>query len=332
MSAKKKPHKQNNRVVVSSPRPWSKKEEEVLHCLRQEGIPYKIIAAELHRTERSCKRKFQNTNWHETGLYDLNKAKLGEGLKRAYVEKIASAQDKRLSVSKMIGDIVGDRIAQAVSALPVVKKPVYIKSTKKGKKKHSDEDVGLIFSDAHIGHHHSLEETGGISEYNIDVFHARMDNLKLALADITELHSQLYRLPTLHIFSLGDIVAGMNSVGAWSPTYINMPIYDQVIAGVEAISDAIYYWLGIFDNIVFYGIIGNHGKCMSKTTKILTPYGYKDYKEIDEEKYCDFLEKQLGMFFGAVAHVHSYCSRGSCRGWTCPLWNDERRSSTLHSA
>jgi hypothetical protein len=67
-------------------------------------------------------------------------------------------------------------------------------------------------------------------------------------------------LPVLHIFALGDIVAGMNTVGAWSPTYINLPVYDQVVVGVEAICNAIYYWLGLFKEIRFYGIYGNHGR------------------------------------------------------------------------
>jgi len=52
----------------------------------------------------------------------------------------------------------------------------------------------------------------------------------------------------------------MNNTGNWSPVYINMPIYDQMVAGFEAISDMIYYWLGLFENINFYGIIGNHGR------------------------------------------------------------------------
>jgi len=120
--------------------------------------------------------------------------------------------------------------------------------------------VGLIMSDAHVGHHHTFEETGGISEYNTDVFKKRINNLMYAVKDIKELHSRLYNLPTLHIFALGDMVAGMNHVGAWSPTYINLPIYDQVIMGVDAIAGAINYWLGLFGEIKFYGVVGNHGR------------------------------------------------------------------------
>lgn len=43
-----------------------------------------------------------------------------------------------------------------------------------------------------------------------------------------------------------------------------MPIYDQMISGYDAISDMIYYWLGIFENIKFYGVFGNHGRSGQK--------------------------------------------------------------------
>jgi predicted phosphodiesterase len=121
-----------------------------------------------------------------------------------------------------------------------------------------------MLSDCHVGLEYSLEETGGVSEYNVNIFEQRMKKLTVGLTDIVELHSQLYSLPTLHIFCLGDIVAGMNDAGAWSSTYINSTIWDQVIKGYEAISDAIYYWLGLFENIKFYGVIGNHARAASK--------------------------------------------------------------------
>ena len=242
-------------------KPWNDTDEMFLYTMREDGIPYRDISTELHRSVRACERKYQTTDWEAKGVYDPVKGRMKERLKRSFTEKVVQAQEKRQNLKNMIGDIIADRIAQAVKALPVVQKTIYQKKPYKSNKKHSDEDVGLIISDAHIGHHHSLEETGGISKYDVNVFKERMGNLKCALRDIVELHSKLYHLPVLHIFSLGDVVAGMNNVGAWSPTYINLPIYDQVMIGADAIADAIYYWLGLFDEIKFYGLVGNHGRC-----------------------------------------------------------------------
>jgi len=250
----------NNSKANDVSRPWNHEDEVLLYTLREDGIPYKLIATELHRSVKACEHKFQATNWSSTSMYDPVKGRMYQKIKQAYIEKLAKAQDNKHKLSKMFIDIITDKIVQAVVALPNVPKPVFKKTSQKHIK-HADEDVGLILSDAHIGHHHTFEETGGISEYNIDVFKKRMHNLMAATKDITELHSKLYNLPVLHIFSLGDIVAGMNSVGAWSPTYINLPIYDQVIIGVESIAEAIYYWLGMFKEIRFYGIVGNHGRC-----------------------------------------------------------------------
>jgi len=238
---------------------WTEKELKFLYTMREDGIPYRLISVELKRSIRACERKFQTTDWVSSAFYDPTKARMNTRMKQVFIEKTARLQDRKHNTNRMIGEIVGDKMARAISALPNIPKMTY-KGISKKQKKHSDEDVGLILSDCHIGLHHTLEETGGISEYNVDVFKDRVENLKMAVKDIVELHSKLYALPKLHIFALGDIVAGMNSSGAWSPTYINLTIYDQVIVGIDALSDMIYYWLGLFDEIHFYGIVGNHGR------------------------------------------------------------------------
>lgn len=238
---------------------WTNEELSLLYLLRQEGVPYKIIAVELKKSINACEKKYQSTIWKDMPFYDPIKNRINEDFKKAYLEKITKANDKRLDSEKFKTEIIADKIATAVYALPNISREVY-KLNSKSIKSSSTEDVGLLFSDTHIGHHHTLEETGGISEYNEQIFYNRIDILKKALIDIVDLHSHLYKLPNLHIFSLGDVVAGMNSVGNWSPIYINMPIYDQMVAGFEAISNMIYYWLGKFDTINFYGCYGNHGR------------------------------------------------------------------------
>lgn len=240
-------------------RPWTDQELETLYAMKEDGIPYKIIAVELKRTVNACEKKYRSTVWEDKEFFDTRKRNMKDSFKRAHLDKIVKAHNNKLEAEKFRTDIIADKIAMSIEALPKVKKSVY---SGPRNKKHisSAEDVGLMFSDAHVGHHHTLEETGGLSEYNIDIFKERIEKLKESTAEIVELHSNLYKLPTLHLFSLGDIVAGMNNSGNWSPIYINMPIYDQMIAGFEAISDMIYYWLGLFENINFYGVVGNHGR------------------------------------------------------------------------
>ena len=241
-------------------RPWTEKEMAILFAAREDGMPYRVTALELKRTANACEHKYNNTNWSECDFYDEQKKSFQESMKKAHHQHMVKLNDNRIKSQKYKTDIIADKIAQSVTSLPKVKRPVYPSGRKSSKRKHSNEDVGLMFSDAHIGHHHTLEETGGLSEYNVDIFKERVEKLKSGVTDIVELHSHLYKIPTLHVFCLGDIVAGMNQSGNWSPIYINMPIYDQMIEGFEAISDMLYYWLGLFDNIVFYGVMGNHGR------------------------------------------------------------------------
>jgi len=252
--------KNDNCSNLFKSRPWTGGEEQVLYCMRSEGIEYKFIAIELKRTIDSCKKKYNSTIWSRRDWYDTYTAMAKASVKKDYLEKITRAQDRREENGKVKMDIIADRLATVVQSLPLVPKPI---KTRK-KKKHSPEDVAVLISDLHIGHEHTLEDTGGLSEYNIDVFKRRVYNLQCAITDIHELHSNLYNLPTLHIMTLGDVVAGMNTVGAWSSTYISSDIHQQVIYGVEALAGVIHHCLKLFDNIVFYGVYGNHGRSASK--------------------------------------------------------------------
>ena len=250
--------------------PWTDDDLSFLYHARQDGIPYVIIAAELHRTLRACERKYQTTDWAKEKCSNAPTESMKDHLKSAEHERLTKGQDRKLQAYKIRAEIIGDRMARAIKALPPVKSP----SSSRSKKKGDSEHVGLILSDLHIGHHHSLEETGGISEYNHDIFLKRVKNLKIATKEIYDLHSRLYDLPELHVFCLGDIVAGMNQSGNWSNTFINIPILDQMIEGFAAISDMLNYWLATFKRINFYGVRGNHGRA--------APLGYeKDYVNWD---------------------------------------------------
>ena len=114
-------------------RSWTNDEKGLLYSLREDGIPYSIIAVELKRSIRSCEAKYNSTNWVQTDFYDPVKGKMKEKMKQAYAEKTIRAQEYRRNSKHMIGDIIADRIEQAVSSLPRVPKPVYRRSRSKKK-------------------------------------------------------------------------------------------------------------------------------------------------------------------------------------------------------
>lgn len=240
-----------------SKKEWSKEDLVWLYEQRLQNVPYRVIARNLGCSYNTCRTKMATTDWGSMGVLDGAKTKVHNRKIEAFKAKTELTVQTSLDRWRMRTDAISDAWEKSARALPEAPLAVWSPGRRNN---HSNEDMGLMLSDLHIGHEHSLEETGGISQYNVEIFKQRMDNLKVAIGDIYELHSQLYKMPKLHVFSLGDVVDGMNDAGAWSPVYISTPITDQVMIGVRAMSDAIWYWLTIFDEIEFYGIRGNHGR------------------------------------------------------------------------
>lgn len=244
---------------MQTPKAWSKEEVNFLYTARMEHKPYRLIAHELGRSEESVRCKYRDTDFAALGIVD-QELELNRFVKTStFTGKQYNSLEKKLDTFKLQTDAIVEVIESAVEKLPTAPKPVFREFPKAARKNYS-EDVGLLLSDLHIGHEHSLEDTNGLSEYSIETFKLRLDNLRLAMADIIKLHSSMYKLPKLHIMSLGDVVAGMNAVGQWSPLFIASGIVDQLFDGFDAMSGLINYWLGLFEEIHFYGIVGNHGR------------------------------------------------------------------------
>lgn len=260
---------------------WDREEEKKLFFMKSQGVSYNDIAMELGRTSEACRKKYNSTKWQKKSFYsdvlkDINSVLLEEKNDNDignYVDKLIKLDENKESKIDNRAKLIVSALQKSITSLPQCKKEVYKKPRKKVKR--TEEHAALVVSDMHIGHEFTLEETGGIAEYNEDIISRRTTNLKYAVADIIDLHHNgLCDIPKLHIFCIGDIVAGMNDVGQWSSTFINMTIYDQVIKGCEQLADMIYYWLPMFEEIQFYGIRGNHGRCSNKGSE-------KDYVNWD---------------------------------------------------
>lgn len=268
-------------LTIKAPRNhWTDEEEAYLYNSRLTSTPYSVIARSLGRSGLACRKKYNNTDWEAKGYTYTTSALNKKRDIKNFRLNTENTVNRSLDKFRLRADVLADALSDSARNLP---KCPLVKWKPRNRKwqDHSPEDMGLILSDLHIGHEHSLEETGGISQYNVDIYKQRMTNLKHAVADIYELHSSLYKIPKLNIFCIGDIVAGMNDAGAWSHVYITTPMTDQVMEGFRTLSDSIWYWLSIFEEIEFFGIRGNHGRCLSMDERILTPCGFKNYDEIE---------------------------------------------------
>lgn len=247
------------KAVPNFPKDWSLEDLKFLYAAREDGISYSSIATCIKKSVSSIKRVYRTVVWDKTDFYDPATKRMKDAIKREFLEKMLDAQERKENTDKIRTELIIDRLAQSIKPYP--KAPsIYIQNPENRVKKYKPEDVGLVLSDLHVGHAHTLQETNGLSEYSFDIFKKRLNNLKFISKEIVELHSKLYKVPTLHIMCLGDVVDGMNDAGSWSSTYISMPIYHQALKGAELIAEAIYYWLGLFEEIRFYGVMGNHGR------------------------------------------------------------------------
>jgi len=243
---------------------WANKEKEYLFLAKTNNVPYVVIARSLNRTVDSCKSMWLRHSWSSEPFYDDILLRVKNDRKAAYLDQAAVSVEQKLDMFRMKNDIIADKIEKSIRKLPKINISQYRPKRKLNSKK--SEDMAVVLSDLHIGHAHTMEETGGLSEYGIDVFKRRLKNLEAAVEGIYDLHTHLYNIPTLHVMCLGDIVDGMNQAGSWSPVYIDTPIFDQMFIGVHAIAELLVKWLTVFDNVVFYGVRGNHGRIGRRRT------------------------------------------------------------------
>ena len=264
-------------------RPWTVEEKARLLQAKSDFVPYRVIAEQLGRSPKSCERMWSNRPaWMPQCKASETASATRELAKQEQVTKLATAVTSSLELGRMRTDIIADRVAEVVKALPELPMPAAMAKKKKKNVTSSSEDAGLLLSDLHVGLKYSLEETGGLAEYSLQIFLDRLAFLKQRVTRITQLHNDLYRMPTINVFMLGDNTHGMNDVGKWSPAYMECNIIEQVFYGVNALTEFIYYLLTLYENVNIFAIGGNHGRAANKgVEKEYVNWDYVVYKFIE---------------------------------------------------
>jgi len=257
---------------------WTDDEAQMFRNLKTAGKPYREIGETLYaafgifRSEDSLKNKWRSTDWSALSKTREKKKKLVEDLtdkeaeKEKVIERTLANQARFVQRETARTDVIIDNVKSALYRLPKPKKSdiTYTPRAKAKTNKYTAEHVGIMVSDMHIGASYDYDDTGGLSRYNLGIFKKRLNTLKLALLEITERHRTMYDLPELHIFSLGDIVAGSPGSGQWNDNDIDLAIMEQVTEGTYALRDLISTWSTAFKKVTFYGIYGNHGRIGKK--------------------------------------------------------------------
>jgi transposase-like protein len=200
--------------------------------------------------------------------------------KKALLERHQQNVIQKLIREKARTEILADVIRQAVVALPeiIIPKPEPVKGP------FDDEEACLLISDCQVGQEMTLEETGGLGEYNSEIFERRAHNLLKSVRKITSIHRMAYDLPMLHIWFLGDI--GENeSIFEGQRNYIDSDVLTQLFRACDVFCEFIVSLLADYPQVKIVGITGNHGRVGKKGE-------FKEYANWDRICY-HFIEARL---------------------------------------
>ena len=226
------------------------------------------IAATVKLERSTISRKSRSVNWDK---FEAILARLCTMSPRECLEE--AADDQRLEI--LAGQAIKQRKSDInnlafmkhleerilASTEPIEKSKLPPMVARKPKKERTPEHMVLLLSDSHVGQEFSFDDTGGLNEYNLDIYMRRIDNLRNGLRDIRNLHAELYPIPELHILALGDFVQGSNLGGKWGPAYNStMDISQQAQVAADTLSRVLSEWSTMFEKVTLTGVIGNHGR------------------------------------------------------------------------
>lgn len=285
---------------------WNSSDLKTLNMMKKSNYSWMDIGSCLKRSPNECEIIFNSLDWDKftaTGAIESVIEKPVQ-IKRddtitekefhsdVSMERVRLEQNnQKMMYQKQVNEkarweMLIDMVKQGIAVAPRVEPELAPPADPN--KLYDDEDMGLIISDTHIGESFTLADTNGLSEYNMSLFKKRAEVLKRRVESIANRHQRLHNLDTLNIFCLGDIVQGLKHVGKWGPAYNEQNVVNQVFEGVSEFSKLLIYWLGIFKNINFFGVMGNHGRgAPPNMEELIVNWDYMFYK---------ILELQLGKY------------------------------------
>jgi hypothetical protein len=174
------------------------------------------------------------------------------------------------------GRVYDERVTQAVEAAIQKAEPKYSPlAIPKAKQKHTQHEFVLDWSDLHAGEVVSLEETGGMNEYNWDIMLERHDKLRRALFSYQD--NRPYPVKKLYIFALGDMLSG--NIHAELEATNEIPLSEATVQlGIDG-AEWIESLLERFEEIEVHGVVGNHPRAHKK------PWAKQGYDNADWTAY-----------------------------------------------
>lgn len=192
------------------------------------------------------------------------------------------------------------------------------------KKNKQSEDLVLLWSDMHTDMINSSPLTGTVT-YNPDIQKQELRSFQRGFFRFVELYKPSYKIETLYIFSLGDMVTN-DRIYEGQLYNIVSGIGEQIIKATNYICDFIRWSLHYFPRIVIVFVYGNHGRTYSE--KVDEP-ATNNFEYLLANMVCDrFRDNQRVRVIIPNDYVHSIEIRNHKYLLT---HGDSIRGSTLNS-
>ena len=222
---------------------------------KMEGVK---IAKKLGRTPKSVYRKIDAIR-----IEDIKSGHLADIEMPAEVLKVLR-ENKRLRrevADKSDYDAIALHAFQTIydKLEPISPPKRYYSPKGKGKSKKQACHIGLEFSDLQLGMCVNTRDTTDLGGYNFEIFVQRLERLKKTIITVAEEQRLVRPIKNLIIFGLGDFVEGENIFPAQA-LFLDMNASDQFIRGAQEIGKFIRDLACYFENVVMYGVWGNHGR------------------------------------------------------------------------
>ena len=185
---------------------------------------------------------------------------------------------RKLLKDKARTDILCDILRDAVAAYKPLELPDEGYESGPG----MPEQAVLLISDCQIGQETRAEETGGLGEYNLDVFRTRARALTDSVREITRIHRRAYPVDKLSVFFLGDIVEG-ETIFAGQKDHIDADAVEQMLAASDTFANMLLELSADYPTIECVCVGGNHGRTGKKGEgKTWTNWDYVAYKYMQQ--------------------------------------------------
>jgi len=194
---------------------------------------------------------------------ELHQAFLKNDELRARLSKVQTKYSALLAGHILEDDILGYFTNKIDSMDPIVTDHLKLHDITKAKKDNRyDEEAILPLSDFHLGEIVIPEEINDLNCYNLEILEHRLGKLVEDVQKITMRALSGYRLQTLHVPLLGDIVSG--AIHEELVETNEFVAVDMCLHAQRVIVETLLKLHEIFPKINVYSVSGNHGRLTEK--------------------------------------------------------------------